>query len=73
MVLECLPILEELAPETSARGLSIEALLHAPTYHLEIAKSASTGEIEILGGDRVDEGVAYYLLPAPNTSARTEK
>lgn len=59
----CLPLLEQLAPQMSFQGLTLEDLLRSPVYTLEIVKTGFPGDTQIIGGNKCSYTPALNLLP----------
>jgi hypothetical protein len=59
----CLQLLEQLAPQTSVQGCSIEDLVRSPTYTLEIVRAEAPGDTLIRGADRCSFTPASEICP----------
>ncbi|KAK5075601.1 hypothetical protein LTS08_001332 [Lithohypha guttulata] len=59
----CLPLMEQLAPQVSFKGLKLEDLLHSPLYALEIVKTDIPGDTRIVGADRCTYSPANFIAP----------
>lgn len=61
----CRPILERLVPQTELQDLSLESLLHAPTYHLELVAQNIGGEVDVIGQEGCVFKPAFFVAPEP--------
>jgi serine/threonine protein kinase len=61
--LQCLPLLERLAPLTTLLDLSLESFLHSPTYNLELISGGIDEDIRIIGADECLYTPAFFTSP----------
>lgn len=64
----CLPLLRELAPDTSLDGLTLEDFVHSPMYRMELVSAGSGGDICIEGADKCMDAPSYNISPTPMTA-----
>lgn len=58
----CWPLIEQLAPQMSFEGLTLEHLMHSPLYTLQIVKADIYRETRIVRADRCSYELAFYIL-----------
>lgn len=59
----CLAFLEQLAPQMSFQGLTLEDLVHSPIYTFEVVRTDIPGDTHVIGGDGCSHTPALNILP----------
>ena len=64
----CLPLFEQIAPQSSILGCTVEDLVRSPIYNLEIANAGVSGNAVIRGADSFSLTPALSLCPISTAS-----
>lgn len=63
----CLPLLEQLAPQASLDGFTVEDVVRSPTYTLEIVREGVSREARIASAGKCSLTPAMDISPLPTT------
>ena len=63
----CLPVIQQLVPDTSLDDLSLEGFLHTPTYNLEVVGGNSDDDIHVVGAEKCLYLPGFNISPMPTT------